>query len=189
MNRDDALTYDDRHRPDPDRDRPRPPKIPLSRRGWAFAIDFISAGLFSGLLGGPAFAFAFLLAWFGLRVIMPLKQRGQSLGRWAFDLKLIETRFDKTPSFIELCKREGITGIEALLAFICLVNLGPTSGSYLLLVLPLAIDCGRAFADPTDQSAFHDLFTNTVVVGSLRGYSLDVKVRKWVAIARQRMKQ
>ncbi|MDY6938490.1 MAG: RDD family protein [Cyanobacteriota bacterium] len=165
------------------------PKAPLGRRGWAFAIDAIAVWFLSALLGGTSWAGAisFLVAWFGLRVILPLRNRAQSPGRWAFDLKLIDERYQGMPSFAELCKREAIAGFGAWLAVTGFVNLSPVNGAYLLLMVPLGIDCGIAFADPTEQLAFHDRVSGTLVVGSRRGYSLDLKVKKWVAIIRKRV--
>jgi uncharacterized RDD family membrane protein YckC len=188
MDNKDALTYyegdddDDDHRPEN-----RPPKIPLGRRGWAFGIDFVAAWLVSSLLGGNWVVF--LLVWFGLRVILPIRNFGQSLGRYALDIKLVDDRFYKTPGFMELAKREGITGIGAMLAAIALAQLNPATGFYLLFLLPLGLDCGVAFADPTAQLAFHDRVAGTLVVGVRRGYSLDLKVKKWVAIVRNRVQQ
>ncbi|MBE9040967.1 RDD family protein [Oscillatoriales cyanobacterium LEGE 11467] len=171
----------------------RAPKIPLGRRGWAFATDVFAASFLSALLGGGTFSLAgaisFLIVWFGLRAIVPLRNRGQSPGRWAFDLKLIDERYQGLPSFAELSKREAIAGFGAWLAVTGLANLGPLTGMYVLLLVPLGIDCGIAFADPAEQLAFHDRASGTRIVGSRRGYSLDLKVKKWVAIIRQRVKQ
>ena len=169
----------------------RAPKIPLGRRGWAFAVDVFSTWFLSALLGGTSWAGAisFWVAWFGFRVIFPLRNRGQSPGRWAFDLKLIDERYRGIPSFAELCRREAIAGFGAWLAVTGLVNLSPVNGAYLLLLVPLGIDCGIAFADPTDQLAFHDRASGTEIVGSRRGYSLDLKVKKWIAIIRKRVQQ
>lgn len=188
MDNEDALTYyegDDDD--DPARPENRPPKIPLGRRGWAFGIDFVAAWLVSSLLGGNLVVF--LLAWFGLRVILPIRNFGQSLGRYALDIKLIDNRFYKTPGFAELAKRESITGVGALLASIALANLNPANGFYLLFLVPLGLDCGVAFADPAEQLAFHDRIAQTWIVGVRRGYSLDLKVKKWVAIIRDRVQQ
>lgn len=186
MDYEDAIAY---YEGDDDDDRPqeRPPKIPIDRRGWAFAIDFAAAWLLSSLLGGNSIVF--LLAWFGLRVVLPIRNFGQSLGRYALDLKLVDDRFYKAPGFGELAKREVITGFGAMLAAIALANLNPANGFYLLFLVPLGIDCGVAFADPAEQLAFHDRFARTLVVGTRRGYSLDLKVKKWVAIIRDRVQQ
>lgn len=186
MDNEDALTYYEGDEYD-DPPENRPPKIPLGRRGWAFGIDFVAAWLLSSLVGGNSVVF--LLAWFGLRVILPIRNFGQSLGRYALDLKLVDDRFYKTPGFAELAKREGITGVSAMLASIALAHLNPGTAFYLLFLLPLGLDCGVAFADPTDQLAFHDRIAGTLVVGVRRGYSLDIKVKKWVAIIRNRVQQ
>jgi uncharacterized RDD family membrane protein YckC len=188
MDNEDAITYydgDDYDDDDPPENRP--PKIPLGRRGWAFGIDFAAAWLLSSLVGGNSVVF--LLAWLGLRVILPIRNFGQSLGRYALDIKLVENRFYKTPGFAELAQREGITGVGALLASIALANLNPGTAFYLLFLLPLGLDCGVAFADPANQLAFHDRIAGTLVVGVRRGYSLDLKVKKWVAIIRNRVQQ
>ncbi|MGB7056773.1 MAG: RDD family protein, partial [Geitlerinemataceae cyanobacterium] len=121
MDNEDAIAYYDGDDYDDDKDdRPenRPPKIPLGRRGWAFGIDFAAAWLLSSLVGGNSIVF--LLAWLGLRVILPIRNYGQSVGRYALDIKLIDDRFHKTPGFVELVKREGITGFGAMLATIAI---------------------------------------------------------------------
>jgi hypothetical protein len=49
----------------------------------------------------------------------------------------------------------------------------------LLLMLPLAIDCSVAFTDAERfPQAFHDRLGRTIVIGTKRGYSLDIKVRR-----------
>jgi hypothetical protein len=58
----------------------------------------------------------------------------------------------------------------------------------MLLLLPLAIDCSVANFDPQLQQAFHDRIAGTMVVATRRGYSLDLKVKRWVAQLRRFVK-
>ena len=130
----------------------------------------------------------FLTAWFGLRVILVSKNRGQSLGRWAFDMKLIDPKFRATPGLAELTKREALIGIGAWLVWLGLANLSPTNGFILFAPLPLLVDCGFAFTDEDYRQAFHDQIARTVVVQTRRGYSLDIKAKRLFAQVRRRMK-
>lgn len=164
------------------------PKVPLGRRAAAFAIDFALVALVSTLLGGPLYILLFLLLWFVLRVLLVAKNQGQSLGRWALDMKVINPRFNVIPGLVSLTQREGITGCGAVLVLIGLVNLGPTNGSILFLPIPLLVDYGFALTDPEYRQAFHDRVAGTIVAQTQRGYSLDIKLKRLFAIASQRMK-
>ena len=164
------------------------PKVPLDRRVFAFAVDFGAVSLFS-LAGGSSLVIPlFILAWLGLRVLVVEKTRGQSLGRWLFDIKVADPRSGATPGFQELFKRETLTGISALLALIGLINLSPTNGLILIAPIPLLLDCGFAFTDAEYRQAFHDRFVGTVMVQTRRGYSLDIKLKKLFAQASRRVK-
>ncbi|MEG4282271.1 RDD family protein [Microcoleus sp. A006_D1] len=157
------------------------PKVSLERRAGAFCIDAIAVWLPSLLLGTNPIAqtIFFVLLWLIMRVAIVRKNQGQSLGRWALDMKIADTRFQRTPGFQELCKREALLGICAALAFAGVGGLTSTNAAVLLLMLPLAIDCSVAFTD-SDRfpQAFHDRLSGTMIVGARRGYSLDIKVRR-----------
>ncbi|MFM2064113.1 MAG: hypothetical protein RLZZ507_3784 [Cyanobacteriota bacterium] len=165
------------------------PKGEINRRGMALGIDFIGAWLVSSLLGtsniGIQFAqiFVFILTWLVVRVLVVYNNQGQSLGRWAVDLKVLEVEngqiVSRIPELQALLQREGILGLEALLLSIGLSNIiaNPTA---ILLILPLAIDCGAALSDTQMRQAWHDRYARTIIVSSRRGYSLDLKIKRLV---------
>jgi len=164
------------------------PRVPMDRRVAAFAIDFSAASLLSVLLGGSLYPVIFLVTWLGLRVILVVKNKGQSLGRWALDMKVADPRFKSIPGVAALAKREALTGLGSLLVLIGLVNLSPTNGWILVAPIPLLVDCGFAFVDNDFRQAFHDRIASTVVIQTRRGYSLDIKLKKIVAAASRRVK-
>ncbi|HEY9907728.1 MAG TPA: RDD family protein [Thermosynechococcaceae cyanobacterium] len=170
-----------------DADSRRFPRVPLERRGAAFAVDFGAAALLSLLFGGlyiPAFVFA----WLGLRVVLVSKNRGQSLGRWLFDMKAIDPKYRSIPNLTELSKREAITGAGALLMLIGLANLSAANAWILLTPIPLLVDCSFTFTDEEFRQAYHDRLARTVIAQTRRGYSLDIKVKKLFAQSRQRVR-
>jgi len=172
-------------------DYTRFPRVQIWRRGVAFGIDFFVVWLLSSLLGGglPGFQFAqavvFVLAWFGLRVLLVYRNQGQSLGRWALDMKVFDAQLVKVPGLQALCKREAITGFCALLAAIALSNL--TNAGSILLIVPLAIDCGIALS--SNRQAFHDRIARTIIIPSRRGFSLDLKMKRLLAQVRSSVRK
>lgn len=157
------------------------PKVSIGRRAAAFCIDTIAVGLPSLLLGNNPIVqiIFFVILWLILRVPIVRKNKGQSLGRWALDMKIVDPRLDRTPGLQELCKREAVLGGCAALAFLGIGGLTSTNAAVLLLLLPLAIDCSVAFTDTARfPQAFHDRLGGTIVVGTRRGYSLDIKVKR-----------
>ncbi len=168
------------------------PRVPLWRRGAAFVIDFIVAVFASSVLSGSVAAqvVVFAIAWLGLRVVVVAQNYGQSLGRWALDMRVIDTQFDRgTPGLQELAQREAIAGGASALALIGLASLSPTAAWGLLFFLPVAADCGFAWLDRAEQKAFHDQVAKTRVVQTQRGYSLDLKVKQLLADAQDRMRR
>lgn len=168
------------------------PRVQIWRRGVAQLIDFVGVWLLSYLLGSnrPGFQIAqvvvFVLAWWGARVLLVYKNKGQSLGRWFLDMKVLDAELGKVPSLQALAKREGLTGFCALLVAIALSNM-TTNASAILLMVPLAINCGIALSDTTRRRAVHDRIARTMIVSTRRGYSLDIKVKRLLAYARRRM--
>lgn len=165
----------------------RYPRVPMERRVAAFALDFVVAALPSLLFGSAAIA-VFLLVWFANRVVWATVNGGQSLGRWAVDTKVVNPRFHILPGLVTLLKREALTGCEAMLVLIGLINLSPTNGFLLIAPLPLLVDCGQAFVDREGRRAFHDRVAQTMVTQTQRGASLDIKVKQIIAVVRRRMK-
>src|SRR4028119_1481465 len=157
------------------------PKVSIGRRAAAFCIDGIAVWLPSLLLGTNAVVqtIFFVLVWLILRVAIVRKNQGQSLGRWALDMKIADTRFQRTPGVQELCKREALLGICAALAFAGIAGLTSTNAAVLLLMLPLAIDCSVALTSAERfPQAFHDRIGGTIVVGNRRGYPPRPKLRR-----------
>jgi uncharacterized RDD family membrane protein YckC len=162
------------------------PRGEITRRGMALGIDFMGVWLVSSLLGtnnlGIQFIqiFVFILAWLVLRVVIVYNNQGQSLGRWAVNLKVLEIEtgqpVSRIPEIQALLKREAIVCVCCLLVSICLKNIiaNPTA---IVLTLPLVIDCGAALSDTQMRQAFHDRYARTIIVSSQRGYSLDLKVK------------
>lgn len=160
---------------------PLQPKVTIGRRAAAFCIDAIAVWVPSLLLGANPIVqtIFFVLLWLIMRVAIVRKNKGQSLGRWAVDIKIVDPRLDRTPGLQELAKREALLGACAALAFAGVGGLTSTNAGVLLLMLPLAIDCSAAFTDTARfPQAFHDRLGGTIVTGTRRGYSLDIKVRR-----------
>jgi uncharacterized RDD family membrane protein YckC len=159
------------------------PKVEFGRRAMATGIDFLIIWVVSSLLGGSQLGiqivqiFVFIVSWAILRVIVPSNNQGQSLGRYAFDIKVLEVESGKIPDLQTFLRREGILCLSALLVSITLSNIirNPTA---ILLLIPLAIDCGAAFSDTQFRQTLHDRFAKTMVISSRRGYSLDIKVKR-----------
>ncbi|MDJ1178478.1 RDD family protein [Roseofilum sp. BLCC_M91] len=164
------------------------PRAPLSRRTAAFAMDLTLIWLFCAIAGRSLFLPAFVLAWFTARIFVVLKNKGQSLGRYAFDLRVVDST-GRTPLFSDLLKREAILGVGSILALGGLNALNPANAWSLLLMLPLGVDCGWAFAETNWRQAFHDQVAGTLMVQSRRGYSLDLKLKQILAQLQKRMRQ
>jgi uncharacterized RDD family membrane protein YckC len=165
------------------------PKADIGRRAMALGLDFLGAWLISSILGNSQIGIqflpivVFLFFWAIFRVLVVYNNRGQSLGRWAVNLKVLEVIngeiTGRIPTLRSLLQREAIIGVGALLVSIALSNIraNPTA---ILLLLPLAIDCGAALSDNQMQQALHDRYAGTVIVSSRRGYSLDLKIQRLV---------
>ena len=166
----------------------RYPRVPMDRRIGAFAIDVAVAAIPSLILGSQLYILVFIVLWVILRVFVVTGNRGQSLGRWAMDIKVVNPRYRIIPGIVPLLKREAITGFGCLLILIGWVNLSPTNGFLLVAPIPLLVDCGFAFTDEDYRQAFHDRIAGTIVTQTRRGYSLDIKLKQIFALARRRMK-
>ncbi len=159
----------------------RLPRVPIWRRGLATFIDAVPVWMISFTFPERfSQLFLFMCLWLLLRVVLVIQNRGQSLGRWALDIKIVEIRFGKTPGYEELLKREGIIGLCAYLAIAGSTSIWAGYAAPLILTLPLLADCSTAFVDEELRQAFHDRIAGTVMVQTRRGYSLDLKVKKWL---------
>ncbi len=161
--------------------RRRFPKVPFERRLAAFLIDFSTVWLVSSFVGtGPLHWLIFFSLWLGLRVIVVAKNRGQSLGAWCTDMKILDLRARKIPELLVLTKREALLGAEALLVAIGLNQFFLNPFSTLLLATPLLVDCGIAYSDEQFNQALHDRLFGTAVLQTQRGISLDLRARRWL---------
>jgi uncharacterized RDD family membrane protein YckC len=164
------------------------PRVPIERRAGAFLIDFVTIWLFSSFFGSVQWL-VFLLGWLAMRVVLVDRNKGQSLGRWALDIKVIDPRLNKIPDLVTLSKREGIAGFAAMLAMFGL-NLNFSNAlSMIVLVSPLVIDCGLALTDEEFNRAFHDRVAETIIVQTQRGFSLDLRLKKLLAQLQRNMQK
>jgi uncharacterized RDD family membrane protein YckC len=170
------------------------PRVDFPRRAAAWTIDFFGAWLASSFFGSGSIGiqfiqiFVFIFLWGILRVIVPYNNQGQSLGRWALDMKVLEFERARIPDLLMLSKREAIIGFEAVLTSTALNNIMQNPAA-ILLVIPLAIDCGSAFGDTMLRQALHDRYADTMIVSSRRGYSLDLKIKKIVENMRRNVQK
>ena len=164
------------------------PKVPFERRTGAFLIDFMTVWFLSSFFGAFQWLI-FLLAWLGMRVVLVDKNQGQSLGRWALDVKVMDFRYTRMPELISLTKREGLVGFAAMLAMYGWQINFVDPLSMLLLNVPLLVDCLAALVDEDFNQALHDRFTDTMMVPSPRGFSLDLRLKKIFAELKRNMQK
>lgn len=167
----------------------RYPRVPIQRRIYAFLVDFATTWLISALVGIPLLQLImFVVAWLGLRVFAVSRFKGQSLGRWAFDIEIIDGRRGRLPDTTVLTKREGVLSVIAFLGLVGLQYGFPNFLSIAILVSPLLINLIVAIGDEENQQAIYDRFFDTVIVPSRRGYSLDIRIRRWVDLLIDRVR-
>ncbi|WRH67005.1 MAG: RDD family protein [Planktothrix sp. GU0601_MAG3] len=170
---------------------PPDPKVPSWRRCAALGVDFSLIGLFCAAVGakGVTLFVLFMIGWLTCRVVVVSKNQGQSLGRWAFDIRVVDSQQNRTPRLLELLKRETFIGIGAFLFLLSLGSLTTGNAGILLLMLPIIFDCGAMLFDTSRHpQTVHDRIGQTIVIGSRRGYSLDVKIRYLIDKVKQEMK-
>ena len=164
------------------------PKVPIERRIGAFAIDFVTIWFIS-IFFGKAGWLVFLLCWAAMRIFLVANNQGQSLGRYALDMKVIHYRFNRVPDLITLGKREGMTGFFAMLASFGLTINFNNGIVMLLLASPILVDCISAMFDEDLDRAFHDRLAETIVIQTARGYSLDIRLKKLLVTIRRNMQK
>ena len=164
------------------------PKVPFERRIGAFLIDFVAVWFLSSFFGAFQWLI-FLLAWLGMRVVLADKNQGQSLGRWALNMRVIDFRYERMPELMTLVKRESIVGLAAMLAMYGFQGIVKGLLYILLLNVPLLVDCLAALVDGDFNQALHDRFTDTVIVPTQRGFSLDLRLKKIFAELKKNMQK
>ena len=167
------------------------PKVPTWRRCAALGIDFFLIGLLCIALGanGVTLLFVFMISWLACRVFVVSRNQGQSLGRWAFDIRVVDSQLNRTPRLLGLLKREGVMGLGAFLFLMGLGGLASGNAGILLLMLPIVIDGGAVLFDTSRHpQTVHDRIGQTIVIGSRRGYSLDLKIRYFIDKVKREMK-
>lgn len=167
------------------------PKVPTWRRCVALSIDFCLIGLICASVGarGVTLFLLFIVGWLTSRVLVVFKNQGQSLGRWAFDIRVVDVQRNRTPRLLELIKREMILGIGAFIFLLSLGSLTAGNAGILLLMLPIFLDCGAVLFDTRRHpQTVHDRIGQTIVIGSRRGYSLDIKIRYLIDKVKREMK-
>lgn len=164
------------------------PKVPFERRIGAFLIDFVAVWFLSSFFGAFQWLI-FLLAWLGMRVVLADKNQGQSLGRWALNMRVIDFRYERMPELMTLVKRESIVGFAAMLAMYGFQGIVKGLLYILLLNVPLLVDCLAALVDGDFNQALHDRFTDTVIVPTQRGFSLDLRLKKIFAELKKNMQK
>lgn len=143
------------------------------KRLGAFAVDFglglgaayLAQGV-AGLVGSGSAAVdmagygAFFATWLVNRGYLQSRPQGQSLGKWLFNLKTIDTETETSPSVVRSVAREGVVSLFVLTE---------------ALLVPLGADALFALFDPEKRQALHDKAGRTQVVESDQGYQLDEK--------------
>lgn len=169
------------------------PIADIRRRVGAAAIDFILVWLTSSLigatLGGAAFIywFVFLAGWYILRVLIVLNNQGQSPGHWALDMKVVDEYSGRMPSQEWLLRREGAVGFVGSLFLVGLQSQGLSSLIFVML-FPLGFDVWLASTDRQLGQTLHDRWGQTVVINTLRGYSLDARLLRWIEEFREQQR-
>ncbi len=158
-------------------------RVSMWRRAAALVLDVLVINFLSFFIlsNGIVRLLLFILLWLLLRIILVTKNKGQSLGRWALNIKVIDTRLNRTPGILELSKREGLLGLAVFLTLVGISQLGYGNAGILLLILPLLIDAGVTLFDTNpDPQTIHDRVSHTKMVSSARGYSLDLKFKNLI---------
>ena len=149
----------------------------FKKRAGAFAIDFgvglgvsyFAQGLASMVGAGPeTIAFlgygAFFSTWLVNRGYWQ-SQTGQSAGKWAFNIKTVDTQTDEPPSIIRSVAREGVSSL-----LIATEALG----------VPLVADSLFAIFDKEKRQSLHDRAARTQVINCEEGYQLDRKLTEFI---------
>jgi uncharacterized RDD family membrane protein YckC len=160
----------------------RLPLASLPTRLGAFIIDFLACFLLAqlvrellGLSGGFWLQTFFIPIWLSDRALA----NGQSLGRWAMSLKVVNMNFGKTTGTLALLKREGLILTFLLLVISSLDSNGTITSLTIFAPIPLIVELVFASADTLKRQTIHDRLSESIVVFTRRGLQLDLKLSKW----------
>ena len=149
----------------------------FKKRAGAFAIDFgiglgasyFAQGVASMFGAGPeTVALMGYGAFFGTWLVNRAygqSTTGQSVGKWALNIKTVDTQTDEPPSLIRSVAREGVSSL-----LIATEALG----------VPLVADSLFAVFDKDKRQSLHDRAARTQVVNCEEGYQLDAKLSEFL---------
>ncbi|MDX1978606.1 MAG: RDD family protein [Pseudanabaenaceae cyanobacterium bins.68] len=162
----------------------RLPLASLSARIGGFVIDFFAcyllALLLKELLGwGIGAQFLFVPVWLSDRVLF----NGQSLGRWAMSLRVVNLNYGKPTGALLLLRRESLILVFLLLLLNSLDQNGMITSLTLFAPLPLVADLVFAAADTLKRQSVHDRLGESIVIFTRKGWQLDLKLTKWLGLA------
>ncbi len=160
----------------------RLPLASLPTRLGAFVIDFLACFLLAqlirellGLSGGFWLQSLFIPIWLSDRALV----NGQSLGRWAMSLKVVNMNFGKPTGTLALLKREGLILTFLLLLINSLDDKGMITSLTIFAPIPLIVELVFASADTEKRQTIHDRLSESIVVFTRKGLQLDLKLSKW----------
>jgi uncharacterized RDD family membrane protein YckC len=163
----------------------RLPLASLPTRLGAFVIDFLACFLLAqlirellGLSGGFWLQFIFMPIWLSDRALV----NGQSLGRWAMSLKVVNMNYGKPTGTLALLKREGLILAFLLLIINSLDSSGMITSLTIFAPIPLIVELVFASADTLKRQTIHDRLSESIVVFTRKGLQLDLKLSKWINI-------
>ncbi|AFY70525.1 RDD domain containing protein [Thalassoporum mexicanum PCC 7367] len=153
----------------------------MGQRTAASGIDIVVCLMLSSLLealvgidvvsSGGELIFCFV--WLFGRVLVPTRTQGQSIGRWAMNLRVVDVEFGKTANVIALARREATILIAML---IWIASLDSLTGAVILALVPVVVDIAPAFVDIDRRQALHDRIGGTIVINSRKGFELERKL-------------
>jgi uncharacterized RDD family membrane protein YckC len=168
---------------------------PLAPRNGAFLIDFLACFMLVqllqeilGLKGGFLSQALFCLIWLGDRALIAGSTQGQSLGRWAMSLKVVNLNYGKPTGTLDLLKREGLILFFLLVIFNSLDPRGMITSLTIFAPIPLIIDLAFAIADTTKGQALHDKLSDSITIFSKKGLQLDQKLVKFFSFLNRTLK-
>jgi uncharacterized RDD family membrane protein YckC len=173
----------------------------MGQRVAASGIDIVACLMLSSFLealvgidaASGAGELIFCFVWLFNRVLLPTKNQGQSVGRWAMNLRVVDMEFGNTANIAALVRREAAILIAML---IWISSLDSLTGAVILALVPVVVDIAPAFVDIDRRQALHDKIGGTIVINSRKGFELEQKLlsffgqaNKFVRSSRQSLQQ